>query len=148
VFQHSYRRTLTRGEEGWRTPNDSWLDLEEEDGFIFYHINVIVNEDMPRGHVLDGSQDRKCKPQFEESNIDCFEGHWGSSAEEQEEISLDSFQKEHGRGNCDTEGTAERKRREGLEAEKERTIFRRVMMGDPPTHKKEKAQQAEGKETK
>jgi hypothetical protein len=35
------------GDEGWRTPDDSWLDLEEEDVFCIYHVNVIINEDAP-----------------------------------------------------------------------------------------------------
>ncbi len=30
---------------GWRTPNDSWLDMEEEENAQVFHINVILEED-------------------------------------------------------------------------------------------------------
>jgi hypothetical protein len=30
---------------GWRAPNNSWLDMEEEEGVQVYHVNVILEED-------------------------------------------------------------------------------------------------------
>jgi hypothetical protein len=40
-------------EEGWRTPNSSWMDLEAEDKCQTYHVNVIVHE---------GDINRDCVP--------------------------------------------------------------------------------------
>jgi hypothetical protein len=30
--------------EGWRTPESSWMDLADEDDCQMYHINVVIHE--------------------------------------------------------------------------------------------------------
>ncbi len=41
--------------EGWRTPDDSWLDMEEQCGTLTYHVNIVVeDEDNDEGPEEDG----------------------------------------------------------------------------------------------
>jgi hypothetical protein len=35
--------------ERWRTLDDSWLDMEGEDGDKAFHINVVMEDAEPRG---------------------------------------------------------------------------------------------------
>jgi hypothetical protein len=48
-----------KGNEGWRTPDDSWLDLEEEDDLATYHVNVLIDEDGPGNHDHEDNPDKE-----------------------------------------------------------------------------------------
>jgi hypothetical protein len=58
------------GNEGWRTPNDSWLDMEEQDNTAMYNVHVVVNED--EGNVDEGD-DKHDNGQAERSSKTSFE---------------------------------------------------------------------------
>jgi hypothetical protein len=38
--------------EGWRTLDDSWLDMEGEDVDKAFHVNVVVEKAEPRGRKI------------------------------------------------------------------------------------------------
>jgi hypothetical protein len=56
-----------RADKGLRTPDKSWLDLEDEDNFEVYHVHVIVNEDEPCELGSCCSSDKEYTSQLEES---------------------------------------------------------------------------------
>jgi hypothetical protein len=76
----------------WRTPDSSWLDLEEQDDFHIYHINIIVNKDEIHESGSSLSYDNEYGSRLKESGSDSLEGHWGSS-----------IKKERGKNLSDTE---------------------------------------------
>jgi hypothetical protein len=50
-------------DEGWKTPDSSWIDLEEEDDCQMYHVNVVkhesdIDEDCMSGTDASRKMDR------------------------------------------------------------------------------------------
>jgi hypothetical protein len=75
-----------RADKGLRTPDKSWLDLEDEDNFQVYHANVIVNEDEPCELGSCCSSDKEYKsPNWKRAARDSVEGHWGTGVESEED---------------------------------------------------------------
>ncbi len=74
--------------EGWRTPDSSWLDLKGEDDFQVYFVNVSISEDESRELDTRCRCDNERKSRPERSNgdsVEALEGHWGSSMEREEQ---------------------------------------------------------------
>jgi hypothetical protein len=42
--------------ERWKTPDYSWLDLEEEEDLTMYHVNVVIDEDRANNYHYENNK--------------------------------------------------------------------------------------------